>query len=55
MARHSALNNRLIAFPEETVWPQIPAEQHGLRWTKAEEAMILGYDEDHEANQSDLN
>jgi len=55
MAKHSALKNPLIAFLEEEVWPHIPAEQHGLRWTKTEEVMILGYDEDHETNQSDLN
>jgi antitoxin VapB len=37
---------RLLTFLEEEVWPQIPAEQLGVRLTKAEEEAILGYGED---------
>jgi antitoxin VapB len=36
---------RLLTFLEEEVWPQIPAEQLGVRLTKAEEEAILGYGE----------
>jgi len=37
---------RLLAFLEDEVWPQIPVEQQGVRLTKAEEEVILGYGED---------
>jgi antitoxin VapB len=37
---------RLLAFLEDEVWPQIPVEQQGIRLTKAEEEVILGYGED---------
>ena len=37
---------RLLAFLEDEVWPHIPVEQQGIRLTKAEEEVILGYGED---------
>ena len=37
---------RLRAFLEDDVWPNIPPEQLGVRLTKAEEARLLGYDEE---------
>jgi antitoxin VapB len=37
---------RLLTFLEEEVWPQIPADQQGIRLAKADEEAILGYGED---------
>jgi antitoxin VapB len=37
---------RLLTFLQDEVWPQAPAEQLGVRLTKAEEEEILGYGED---------
>lgn len=36
---------RLITLLEEEIWPQIPAEQLGVRLSKEEEEAILGYGE----------
>jgi antitoxin VapB len=35
----------LLAFLQQEVWPQIPTEQLGVRLTKQEEELILGYGE----------
>ena len=34
---------RLLVFLQDEVWPQVPADLHGTRLTKAEEEAILGY------------
>jgi antitoxin VapB len=36
---------RLLAFLQDEVWPQIPADLLGTQLTKAEEEGILGYGE----------
>lgn len=36
---------RLITLLEEEIWPQIPADQLGVRLSKEEEEAILGYGE----------
>lgn len=36
---------RLLAFLEDEIWSQIPAELMGQPWTKEEEEAILGYGE----------
>ena len=38
-------HQRLITLLEEEIWPQIPAEQLGVRLSKEEEEAILGYGE----------
>ena len=35
-------SHRLISFLNDEIWPQIPADQLGIRLTKAEEDAILG-------------
>ncbi len=38
-------NAGLLSFLQKEVWPQLPADQIGVRLTKEEEERILGYDE----------
>ena len=38
--------DRLLAFLQEEIWPQIPQELLGTKLTKAEEEEILGFGEE---------
>jgi antitoxin VapB len=42
----SSNGDRLLAFFQDEIWPQIPQELLGTKLTKAEEEEILGFGED---------